>query len=74
MAIWDYAAAQGFVIVTKDADFLELALLRGPPPKVIFLRLGNCPTGAILLALERGRRDALEFELDPQSGVLVIGR
>jgi predicted nuclease of predicted toxin-antitoxin system len=38
--IWDYAAAHGFVIVTADSDFLELAAVRGTPPKVV--RLENC--------------------------------
>jgi predicted nuclease of predicted toxin-antitoxin system len=33
-AIWDYAAANGFTIVSLDADFAERAALVGPPPKV----------------------------------------
>jgi predicted nuclease of predicted toxin-antitoxin system len=41
LEIWEYARAQGFGIVTKDADFEELSLLKGAPPKVIWLRLGN---------------------------------
>jgi predicted nuclease of predicted toxin-antitoxin system len=39
--IWAYAKQHGFAIVTKDADFAELALLRGYPPKVIWLNCGN---------------------------------
>ena len=39
--IWAYAKQHGFTIVTKDADFAELALLRGYPPKVIWLNCGN---------------------------------
>ncbi len=39
-AIWEYAKANGFTIVTADSDFLELASSRGTPPKVI--RLENC--------------------------------
>jgi len=41
LEIWVYARDQGFVIVTKDADFEKLSLLNGAPPKVIWLRLGN---------------------------------
>ncbi len=33
--------------MTKDADFGELSTLRGFPPKVIWLRLGNCTTAQI---------------------------
>lgn len=38
--IWEYAGAHGFVIVTADSDFLELAARRGAPPRVV--RLENC--------------------------------
>ena len=41
-AIWDYAKARGFVIVSKDSDFQQRSLLLGAPPKFIWLRLGNC--------------------------------
>jgi predicted nuclease of predicted toxin-antitoxin system len=42
--VWDYAGENGFAIVTKDGDFSELSVLRGSPPKVIWLRIGNCTT------------------------------
>jgi predicted nuclease of predicted toxin-antitoxin system len=31
--IWEFAKARGFVIVTTDSDFYELATTIGPPPK-----------------------------------------
>jgi predicted nuclease of predicted toxin-antitoxin system len=33
--VWDRALADGFMIASKDADFLHLALLRGQPPRVV---------------------------------------
>ena len=45
--IWHYARKEGFTIVTLDADFADLAALRGAPPKVIWLRYGNQPTAVI---------------------------
>lgn len=33
--IWEYARREGFLIVTKDADFSDLCMLLGFPPKVI---------------------------------------
>jgi predicted nuclease of predicted toxin-antitoxin system len=39
--VWNYARDNGFVIVTKDSDFHELSLVRGSPPKVTWLRVGN---------------------------------
>ncbi len=40
--IWEYAKNHGFVLVSKDSDFNERALLKGHPPQVIWLRIGNC--------------------------------
>lgn len=42
--IWAFARREGFVVVTLDADFADIAALRGAPPKVIWLRCGNQPT------------------------------
>ena len=45
--VWRYAAAGGFTIVSKDADFHERSFVLGPPPKVIWIRRGNCSTTEI---------------------------
>lgn len=37
--IWDYAKANGFVIMSKDLDFQQRSLLFGHPPKVVRLRV-----------------------------------
>jgi predicted nuclease of predicted toxin-antitoxin system len=39
--IWWFAKASGFSIVTKDSDFVEMSVLYGHPPKVIWLNVGN---------------------------------
>ena len=39
--IWDYAKANGYGIVSQDADFAERSRLYGAPPKVVWLRCGN---------------------------------
>lgn len=44
--LWWYARDHGFIFVTKDEDIPELAVLRGAPPKVVWLRIGNCKTTA----------------------------
>jgi predicted nuclease of predicted toxin-antitoxin system len=63
-SIWDYAKVNGFVLVSQDVDFADMATLYGPPPKVIWLRCGNQPTEAV----ERRLRDNAEaisvFEQD----------
>jgi len=42
--VWRFAKDNGFAIASKDSDFSELSVLRGSPPKVIWLRIGNCTT------------------------------
>jgi predicted nuclease of predicted toxin-antitoxin system len=46
-AIWDFAASKGFVIVSKDTDFYNFTTVYGPPPKVVWLRVGNAGTSVI---------------------------
>jgi predicted nuclease of predicted toxin-antitoxin system len=40
--VWEYARANGFTIVSKDSDFQQRSLLYGHPPKLVWLRIGNC--------------------------------
>lgn len=49
--IWSWAGEHGYVIVSKDSDFRQLAFLHGPPPKAIWLRMGNASTHDIFQVL-----------------------
>ncbi len=42
--LWNYAVKAGVTIVTKDGDLHQLSFLYGHPPKIIWLRIGNCST------------------------------
>lgn len=53
--LWNYAAEHGFTIVSKDSDLHQRSLVFGPPPKLIWLRVGNGPTSQIEQLL-RGRQ------------------
>jgi predicted nuclease of predicted toxin-antitoxin system len=46
-ALWDHARSNGFALISQDSDIAEIAALRGPPPKVIWLRCGNQTTAFI---------------------------
>jgi len=72
VVIWRFAAEQGFVLVTKDDDFVELSVLRGAPPKIILIGLGNCRTSAIadLLAAEKARIE--QFGVDDSASILEL--
>ena len=49
--VWNYARTNKLTIVSKDWDFVLRSMLYGHPPKVIYVRLGNCPTSAVLNTL-----------------------
>ena len=51
--VWYYAKDGDFMIVSKDADMHDLCLVFGNPPKVIWLRLGNCSTRLVEAALRK---------------------
>lgn len=70
--IRDYAKQHGYAIVSKDADFVELALLRGHPPKVVWLNCGNV-SNAILRRKRLDNAEAIQhFIASTEDGVLVI--
>lgn len=69
-AVWVYAKDQGFVIVSKDADFRHLALTYGAPPKVVWIQRGNCTTREIV-ALLRKRSDELFAFCENESEVVL---
>jgi predicted nuclease of predicted toxin-antitoxin system len=72
LAVWEYAKAGGFAIVSKDADFRQLSFLYGSPPKVVWLRVGNQSTAQIE-AVVRANAGALRaFDADPVASMLVV--
>jgi predicted nuclease of predicted toxin-antitoxin system len=70
--IWDYAAARGLAVVSKDADFLQLSAALGPPPKVVWLRVGNGPTRDVEVLLRSRVADIRAFLSDPVASVLEL--
>ena len=70
-AIWAHAHANGHAIVSKDEDFAERALLEGPPPKVIWIQLGNCTTAAVEDLL-RAHSDELSSFADDADAALIV--
>lgn len=50
--IWRYAQQRDFAIVSIDADFRHWSFLYGAPPKIIWIRRGNCTTVEIASILE----------------------
>lgn len=60
--IRQYAIDHDFVIVTKDADYHEMMVLYGQPPKIIWLKMGNQSKAATIKTL-RDNQEAIEQTL-----------
>jgi len=70
--IWDYARGHGLTIVSKDSDFHQASFLKGSPPKVIWIRRGNCTTTDIEELLRSNLTHILAFGTDPVAAFLAL--
>lgn len=71
-AIWNFAKDRGLTIVTLDEDFFDLSCYCGPPPKVIWMRVGNQSTRVHEAMLREQIKTIFAFANDPSSGCLEL--
>lgn len=72
MDVWALAVREGCILVTRDEDFLQLSVVRGAPPKVVWIGLGSC-SNAVLASLLRGRYADIErFATHDEATFLAI--
>jgi predicted nuclease of predicted toxin-antitoxin system len=71
-AIWEFAKANGFSIVTADADYYEMATVQGPPPKIIWLRGCDYPTAVAEKLIRSQAIRIADFISDPERAVLIL--
>jgi predicted nuclease of predicted toxin-antitoxin system len=71
-AVWEYARQNDFMIVTRDADFSEMSVVSGFPPKIIWIRRGNCSTRDIETLLRSSYDAVTALSDDPENGILSL--
>ena len=71
-AIWTHARDNGFVIVSKDEDFHRLSVLHGPPPKVIWIRSGNCSIDEVIRLLRVRQEEIEAFVAHEEAAFLAL--
>ncbi len=71
--IWDVAREHACLLVTKDEDFHRLSIVRGAPPKVVWIRLGNGTTRDVADLLRNHYRSILRFAEQEEATFLVLG-
>lgn len=72
--VWKFARDHGYTILSKDSDFQQRSFVYGAPPKVIWIRLGNCTTRDIETVLRRHAAAIAAFEQDVSQAMLVLSR
>jgi len=70
--IWQFAKHEGFIIITKDNDFLARALVRGHPPQVVQVCLGNVSTRRIAEVLRARADDIQRFVTENTESVFML--
>lgn len=70
--VWERAAKEDFVLVSKDSDFHQRSFLYGSPPKVVWIRLGNCKTADIEAVLRARHHDIVAFVADTDAAFLAL--
>jgi predicted nuclease of predicted toxin-antitoxin system len=72
--VWAFAREHDLTIVTKDADYSELVHVRGPPRRVVWLRLGTCDTLDVERALRARAAAIADLCADQEASILLIDR
>jgi predicted nuclease of predicted toxin-antitoxin system len=70
--MWEYARANDFTLVSKDSDFHQRSLLFGQPPKLVWLRIGNCASQQLPHLITAYEQDIHAFNTEPFEAVLVL--
>ena len=70
--VWDYAKNHDLVLVSKDGDMHQRSFVFGAPPKVVWVRLGNCSTSDIASLLRDHVKTLEDFEKDEFASFLSL--
>ena len=70
--VWEYAKNNDLMIVSKDSDFHQRSFLYSFPPKVVWLRLGNCSTADVERVLRTNFDTIKAFYEDKDASFLSL--
>jgi predicted nuclease of predicted toxin-antitoxin system len=70
--VWAYAKDNHFILLSKDADMHQRSFVFGHPPKVIWVRLGNCSTADVERLLRLHVEEVNSFDQDLYASFLSL--
>jgi predicted nuclease of predicted toxin-antitoxin system len=50
--LWLYAKKENLIIISKDRDFFDFSILRGSPPQILYINVGNCSNDRLLMIMD----------------------
>src|SRR5712671_4674827 len=71
--LWDLARTGRFILTTRDEDFVGMSVLRGAPPKVVWLNVGKSRNAVIAALLQTHASDIERFAEHDEHTFLAIG-
>jgi predicted nuclease of predicted toxin-antitoxin system len=69
--IFHYAGKNDFIILSKDKDFYHLINTYGPPPKIVWLRVGNCNNRLLIETIVKNCPSIIEFIRSSRSLMII---
>ena len=70
--VWEFARLSGFTLVSKDPDFQQRSMLYGHPPKLVWLRIGNCTRERLAQLITTHARDIFALDAELSESMLVL--
>ena len=70
--VWQYAKENHLIIVSKDSDLHQRSFVLGHPPKLVWVRLGNCSTAEVEGLLRKRFSAIITFQDDAESSFLAL--
>lgn len=71
-AVWLYAREHDYTVVSKDADFSEISMQHGYPPKLIWLQIKNWSTDQVEALIRARYHSIRELPANAERGILVL--
>ncbi|MFB6306739.1 MAG: DUF5615 family PIN-like protein [Flavobacteriales bacterium] len=72
ISIWEFAIKYNYNIITKDDDFYDISLIKGYPPFVIWLNIGNCTTNEVINILKDNMNYIKDIINDEKAGLIEV--
>jgi predicted nuclease of predicted toxin-antitoxin system len=72
LTVWKYAQDNSLIICSKDSDMHQRSFLLGFPPKVVWVRLGNCSTADVQRLLRKHFATLQAFAADDYASFLSL--